>query len=249
MKKLFLALIGLTLALFSSQAFAASLVIDKYPTSVKAGDTVDVQVTWSGVATDKDYILRIQLENWDVNPGICIFKDIEKFSESGSLVVTMDVPKNTTKGAGCRILAAFLSKSAEWDDVLVVSTTEKNVNVGSLLNIHDVPAEVNAGQDVNVGVSWDGVPTNEGYKLVVQLENWDIKPGILYMKEVTNFPAKGDQKVAITVPANAREAAGCRVVAAFISQTEGWNKVFSIDRTEKNIAIKAAAQPQQTQAK
>lgn len=241
MKRLILALMSLAIGLVASQSFAASLVVDKYPTNIKSGDTVDVQVTWSGVPTDKDYVLRIQLENWDVNPGVCVFKDVDKYPANGTQVVSMEVPKNTPKAAGCRFLAAFLSKSAEWDDALVVVTTDKNVNVGSLLSITNAPKEVQAGSDVTVGVSWEGVPTNENYKLVVQLENWDVKPGICYVKEVTSFKGKDSQNVTISVPANARAVEGCRVVAAFISQTEGWNKVYSIDRTEKNIKINAAA--------
>jgi hypothetical protein len=246
MRKFIFAILGLVLGFISSEGYAASVVIDKYPTSVRAGDKVDVQITWSGVPKDKDYVLRVQLENWDVNPGICVFKDLEKFGESGTEVITLDVPKNTTKGSGCRILAAFLSKSAEWDDVLVVAESQKNINVGSLLAIQDYPKEIQAGQDVTVDVAWEGVPTNENYKLVVQLENWDVKPGIVYLKEVTSFKAKDNQKVTISVPANARGANGCRLIAAFISQTEGWNKVFSIDRTEKDVTIKVAVP--QTQA-
>ena len=243
MKKWIVSLALLTL-FFVQKSEAASLVIDKFPSGVRAGDTIDVQLSWTGVPTDKDYVLRVQLENWDVNPGICIFKDVEKFSETGSLVVTLDVPKNTNKGQGCRILAAFLSKSVEWDDVLVVATTEKAINLGSLLNISNAPVEVQGGQEASVDVSWEGVPTNEGYKLVVQLENWDVKPGMLYLKEITSFQAKGSEKVKVSVPGNARAVAGCRFVAAFISSTEGWNKVFAVDRTEKNVSVKPMAQPQ-----
>lgn len=240
MKKLILIMLGLMMGLVSSHCLAATLVIDQYPTNVRGGDVAKVQVTWSDVPIDKDYKLRVQLENWDVNPGVCVFKDIEKFSPNGTAVVEVAVPQNINKGPRSRFLAVFLSKSAEWDDALIVTTTEKNVNLVSLLNIENAPTEVEAGKDVTVEVSWEGVPTDGSYKLIVQLENWDVKPGVVYAKEVAKFQSKESQIVTISVPADVRELSGCRYVAAFISQTEGWNKVFAIDRSEKNVTIKAA---------
>ncbi|MDP3979870.1 MAG: hypothetical protein Q8Q33_00495 [Chlamydiota bacterium] len=230
-------------AIFScADLFAASVSIDKYPTSIKAGDTVDVVVRWAGVPTDKDYILRIQLENWDVNPGILILKDVEKFSESGAKVITVEVPKKTPKASGCRFLAVFLSKTDEWDDVFAVSETPKDVNIGGLLDISNYPKSVKAGTTVSVNVSWEGIPTNEDLKLVVQLENWDVKPGIVYYKEVNDFKTTGSMTLDISVPQNARDASGCRFVVAFISKTEGWGKTFTILRTDKDVSLEKASE-------
>ncbi|MDP8218091.1 MAG: hypothetical protein P9M03_05140, partial [Candidatus Theseobacter exili] len=93
------------------------LVIDDYPTVVKAGETVDVVVAWNSVSVKKGYVLRLQLENWDVEPGICVVQDEEKYSSVGSVVMSMKIPGNTPSAKGCRFMVAFLSKSDGWDDV------------------------------------------------------------------------------------------------------------------------------------
>ena len=240
MMRIITAVLLLLGVVISADLHAASVSIDKYPTSIKAGDSVDVVVRWSDVPTDKGYVLRIQLENWDVSPGVLIMKDIETFSESGAKVITMDIPKKTPKASGCRILAVFLSKIDEWDDVLVVAETPKDISIGGLLDISGYPKIVQAGTTISFDVSWEGIPTNQDLKLVYQLENWDVKPGIVYYKEITNFKQKDSVTVELDVPQNARAAEGCRIVAAFISKTEGWNKTFTVARTEKSITLEKA---------
>jgi len=213
------------------------IVIDDYPKVVKAGEPVDVVVAWNSVPVKKGYVLRLQLENWDVEPGICVVQDEEKYSSVGSVVMSMKVPGNTPSAKGCRFIAAFLSKSDGWDDVLTVSSTSKDVSIEALLTIERYSDVVKAGQEAYVDLSWRDIPVNGEYKLVVQLENWDVKPGICEVKTLDSFKSDDSKEVRVLVPGSIRSAAGCRFVAAFISKKKGWDDVYTIATSEKTVKI------------
>ena len=238
MKKLLTCLFAVAVALCVSSSYALELSIDKYPTTVESGESADVLVSWKDAPSDKDYKLIVQLENWDTKPGICVVTEKTSFKANGKAVVSLDVPGNTPAASGCRFLAAFLSKTEGWDDALSpVADTEKDVAVGSMLKITDYPKKVTPGTSAMVKLSWKKIPTKGDYKLIVQLENWDVKPGICYVSETSSFKGKETRVVSIPVPANAKNVQDCRFVAAFVSTTSGWDDVFAMARSDKDVAV------------
>ena len=112
-----------------SKGVKQPLEISMYPREVGAGTDISVDVEWSNAPSDKDYKLIVQFENWDLSPGVCHVVTVDKFSERGKRTVKVNVPNNTPKIEGYRFVAAFISRSKNWDDTKMVITTEKDVEV------------------------------------------------------------------------------------------------------------------------
>ncbi|MDP8217426.1 MAG: hypothetical protein P9M03_01740 [Candidatus Theseobacter exili] len=238
MRKVLLSLFVVSVALWGSAVHAMDLSIDKYPTTVESGESADILVSWKDAPSDKEFKLIVQLENWDVKPGICVVTEKTEFRTNGKAVISLDIPGNTPAAADCRFLVAFLSKTEGWDNALApVVSTEKDVMVGSMLRIEDYPKVVKAGTNAMVKLSWKKIPTKGDYKLIVQLENWDVKPGICYVTDLNSFKARESRTITVPVPANAKGVKECRFVAAFISTTTGWDDVFAMGRSNKEVTI------------
>ncbi|MEW5693853.1 MAG: discoidin domain-containing protein, partial [Candidatus Hydrogenedentota bacterium] len=104
------------------------LLILNYPKKIKAGSKIGVEVKWNNAPSQSDYKLLLQLENWDIKPGICFTKDIFSFESNGKQIFTLDIPLNI-QAEKCRILAAFISKEKAWEDVYYMTATIKDVNI------------------------------------------------------------------------------------------------------------------------
>ncbi|MDP8217427.1 MAG: hypothetical protein P9M03_01745, partial [Candidatus Theseobacter exili] len=128
-------------------------------------------------------------------------------------------------------------KSDGWDDVLTVASTKKNVQIESLLTIGKFADTIKAGQEAFVDLSWRNIPVNGEYKLVVQLENWDVKPGICEVKTIDSFKKTDSMEVKLPVSKGIHSTEGCRFVAAFISKKKGWDDVYTIATSEKIVKI------------
>ena len=213
------------------------LVIDDYPKVVEAGKTADVVIAWNNVPVKKGFVLRLQLENWDVQPGICVVEDVESYSSTGSIVLSLKVPENVNGASGCRFIAAFLSKSEGWDNALTVASSEKDVTIESLLMVKNYSRQVIAGENASVTLSWRDIPVDGEYKLVVQLENWDVKPGVCEVKTIDNFKQQEKKVIEVPVSKSIRSVENCRFVAAFISKRKAWDDVYALAATDKDVSI------------
>jgi hypothetical protein len=79
--------------------------------------------------------------------------------------------------------------------------------------------------------------------LIVQIENWDVPPGLYYRSEVGEFSPAGALTITLDVDPDrsltfTRPLTGARYVAAFISKTVEWGApALATDATAKQIAI------------
>ncbi|MDP8217784.1 MAG: hypothetical protein P9M03_03550 [Candidatus Theseobacter exili] len=239
MKKILIAFVFMVSFIYSIvNAAEPKIKIMRYPRSLTPGETAYVEVYWSNVENDGNYKLIVQLENWDIKPGICYISEETNYKKSDRKRFAIKIPKNAIPSSECRFLATFLSKSSGWKDVLgPVESTPKNVTIRSLLKIDIYPRVVIAGSKPRIKVSWNSFPNKDNYKLLVQLENWSVKPGICYKREIQKFNDAGTGVVVLRVPSNAKAISNCRFVAAFLSKTRGWDDSLSTVRTEKDVAI------------
>ena len=220
----------------------ASIKIINYSNLFKAGGTANVEVAWDEIPIDKGYKLRIQLENWDVNPGICIVKDITEFSTKGTMAVSLKIPNDIVATKGLRFVVAFISKNEELKNVLCMTSTKKDVIVKGLLDIADYPKIVKRGEVAQIKIELDSLPKdlNKDYKILAQLENWDVTPGVVLVEEVDSFELQGTSIISFDVPMDLTTdpLSKCRFVAAFVSRSKGWDDVFYMATTSKDVEIK-----------
>ena len=242
MGKLVVAIVIACAALFlvSQLAAATEVNIVDFPKSVTPGESAQVKVSWSEVPTDKDYVLRVQLEDWDAKPPVCSFKDFPLTSANGETVVSLPIDKKSGGTSSAKFVIAALSKSKAWDDCAASSGTDKAVTVNSKLRfeITEYPKTVNKNSTVKIKVAWNDLKAVSDYKMIVQLENWDLQPGLSYVATLDNVDPQGEQAFDIKIPADAPITGGCRFVAALISKTAEWKDVFIAVNTPKEVEIK-----------
>ena len=228
------------LLLVAQSAIATEVNVIDFPKNVVPGETAQVKINWADVPTDKDYVIRVQLEDWDAKPQICSFIDLPLTSSSGETTAALPIAKNSGSSTSAKFVVAALSKSKAWDDCVASNGTEKVVTVtnGLAFEIADSPKTVSKGSTVQVKLSWKGIKSGNGYKLIVQLENWDMKPGFAYVTTADDFKADEERTFTIKIPADAPAATGGRFVAAFISKTSEWKDVYAISQTSKDVEIK-----------
>lgn len=237
-----LGLVCLMVLFVSNLALAADAEVKvlEYPTKVSAGETIKVKVGWKNVPTNKDYILRTQLEDWEAKPPVCVVKDTSITMINGETIVTLAIPKVVGMTNTAKFVAAFISKTKNWDDVLVSTGTENNVALASdfKFEIVDFPASVTKGSTAKVKVSWKGITAGKDYKLIVQLENWKAAPGFAYVTTIGDFKTSDEKVVDIQIPSDAIPTKNCRWLAAFISKTKDWGDVFAVVSTKEEIEVK-----------
>lgn len=222
-------------------ASATEVNVLEYPKMVATGENVNVKVGWTDVPMDKDYVIRVQLEDWDAKPPVCAFKDFSISQPSGEMVASLPVASNIGGTTSAKFVVAALSKAKNWDDCIASSSTDKVITVNSAFkfDIVESPKAVNKGSTAKLKVSWKDVkisPSN--YKLIVQIENWDAKPGFAHVATITDFKPTEDRIIEIKIPADAPSAKDCRFVAAFISVATDWKDVYAVVSTPKDIEVK-----------
>ena len=105
------------------------------PPVAYAGHVVDVAVAWRNLPLDADqqYDLIVQLENWDVEPGVYYQRRLSAFDSAGTLTMTLDIPNavatHTQPLAGSRYVAAFVSKVCDWCDVLTMDASPQTITI------------------------------------------------------------------------------------------------------------------------
>ncbi|MDP3981429.1 MAG: LamG domain-containing protein [Chlamydiota bacterium] len=216
-----------------------SIQIINYDASVHAGSQAHIEVVWTDL-NPNDYKLVVQLENWNVQPPILHLSESTGFASSGHEVFSLDIPAGSNTSGGCRYVVAALSKTQGWGDVQAAADTPANVEVlpalAPSLNIVSYPTVVTAGTSIQVELQWQDL-NPDGYKIVVQLENWNVQPAILYLSEVTGFASSGSQSVTIQIAPDSNTASGCRFVAAVLSQSQGWGDVQAAFDTQANVEV------------
>ncbi|MFH1369459.1 MAG: discoidin domain-containing protein [Elusimicrobiota bacterium] len=105
------------------------LQFNKYPKKVSVGKDAEVEVEWTEAPSSSDYRMVIQLENWDLSPGICQTANVDQFETKGKKTVMISIPKDIPKIEGYRFVVAFISKTKNWDDVSMMIATQKDVEV------------------------------------------------------------------------------------------------------------------------
>lgn len=223
-----------------SQLASAGVRLVRYPRIVCSGETINVKVSWAGVPLSKDYVVRAQLEDWQTNPPLCIFNDVPITRQGGEANINLAIPATLGETKKARFMAVVLSKSKNWSDTFAVAETDKNIVISRAfrLSIVEFPKSVKKGSNVKVKVSWKDVTAGKDYKVIVQLENWDEKPGFAYAATIEDVKASGEAVVEIKIPLGAKPAKNCNFTAAFISKTKNWNDTFSVVTTEKDVEIK-----------
>lgn len=232
--------------LFAPSTVMAEPVINivDYPKEVIAGESAQVTLKWNDIPESSKYILIVQLENWDIKPAVFIRRDITSYKTQDEKELTLKIPTGITLNPvkeGFRFVAAFLSREKDWEETLCVTATPKDVSLKSKVNIIGFPAIVFPGEKTKVRVSWHDIPTDAGYILIVQFENWDAKPPIVNYTKISDFKSSGSRTVEVKIPDEAKSSSfisGYRFVAAFISNEKGWEDLFAADATSKIVTIK-----------
>lgn len=233
---------GLTCLIMAFTAHAglcAEINILEYPRIVSQGQQVKLKVEWKNFPTEKDYILRCQLEDQDSAFPIYIFQDVSVSQQKGEMSVVLSVPSTITATKTAKFVAAFISNTKGWDDTLTAAETEKNIEIISDFKfvILEYPTLVNKGSVAKVKVAWANVKVSKNYKLIVQLENWAEKPGFAYVTEIENFKSTDEMVIEVKIPPQAKPSKNCRFVAAFISKRKFWNDVFAVISTPNEVEI------------
>ena len=223
-----------------SQLASAGVKLVRYPRIVCSGETTNVKISWVGVPLSKDYVLRAQLEDWQTNPPLCIFNNVPITQQGGEAIINLAIPATLGETKKVRFMAVVLSKSRDWSDTFAVAETEKNIVISPAFkfSIVESPKSVTRGSNVKVKVSWKDVTAGKDYKLIVQLENCDEKPGFAYAATIEDVKSSGEAVVGIKIPPSAKPAKNCNFTAAFISKTKNWGDAFTIVTTGKDVEIK-----------
>ena len=216
-----------------------SISINSFDGFVQVGQQANIDIQWSDLDTN-GYKIVVQLEDWSVSPAILHLSEITAFSPNGSRSVSLNIPSDSNTSNTCRYVVAVLSNSAGWGDVQCTADTASTITVSPVLNpaiqIISYDTTVTAGGQANVDIQWnDLVPS--GYKIVVQLENWNVSPAILHLTNITGFSQSGSQTVAVNVAADSNTSTGCRYVAAVLSETRDWGDVQCAHDTSANVEV------------
>ena len=239
-RKLLVSLMAAMAVILSSRPCQGTEInIDRFPKAVSAGQNADLVVTWKEFSGEKEYILRVQLQDGEANPPIFVFQDLEITKPEGQLEITLPIPLTVTASESAKFVAAFISRTKVWDDVLISTDTGNVITILSdfKFTIDEYPRLVWKGETAQLKISWKGVKASRDYKLIVQLENWQIKPGFAYVVRIDDFGTEGERTVNIKVPDFSPEVKNCRFVAAFISKVKNWEDLFAITSTPYDVEI------------
>ncbi|MDP3981118.1 MAG: hypothetical protein Q8Q33_06890 [Chlamydiota bacterium] len=201
------------------------MTIDSYEKEVLAGKATQVVVSWDQVNSD-GYQLIVQLENWNTDPAVIYIEETPKIDKRATRSVLINIPSNARPIDQCRFVAAIISKTKRWDDVQCSFATPQHVRIKSALHqpqiqITQYEKELYAGQTVQLDLKWTNLIV-QGYKIVVQLENWKVKPPMLFSKQITDFQSSSHQQLSFQIPPETKIHEGCRYVAAVISTQNEW---------------------------
>ena len=235
-----LVILSLSCICLSSHAYAADvkLKILHYPRIVVPGQTAFVKVMWYNKYYKQDYKLIVQLENWDVDPGICVVTDVNEFRKNGKTRIPIEIPRNIPPATKCRFIAAFLDKEKGWGNAIgPVAETPKEVSVQPVIKINNYPKNLRPGDIAKVRVSWMPFPNRNNYRLVVQLENWDVDPQICLKKQFEPADLAGNKTVQLKIPQDIKPAENCKFVAAFISKRDGWDDCWGPVFSKNDVRI------------
>lgn len=106
--------------------------IADYPVVVFPGQPATVTVAWGSVPTDGRYKLRVQLENKFQEPHVFYFPaDLTHYNASETRTITISIPANASPRVASRFVAAFLSTTMEWGDVLAADFRSRDVTIES----------------------------------------------------------------------------------------------------------------------
>ncbi|MDP8217827.1 MAG: hypothetical protein P9M03_03775 [Candidatus Theseobacter exili] len=119
--------------------------------------------------------------------------------------------------------------------VLLMTITNSNI-FAARISVESCDKEVLAGTAARVTVAWSDI-SSDGYKIVVQLENWDTKPAVLFLVDLNEFESTGNKTFKITIPEDTRSVKGCRYVAAVLSETKNWEDIQCVSDSPKNVRI------------
>jgi hypothetical protein len=104
------------------------------------------------------------------------------------------------------------------------------------IGILSYPITAYAGRSIEAGIAWRNLPANasDNYKLIVQIENWDISPGVFYQSVFTNFGSTGALTMTLDIDPNqaltsTQPITRARYVAAFISRQCDWCDTLAAD--------------------
>ena len=118
---------------------------------------------------------------------------------------------------------------------LVITLTNSIIYAASIY-IESYDEECVIGKTAKVEVSWTDI-LPDGYKIILQLENWDVQPAVLLMTSLTEFESSGSRIFKIDIPEDAQSVEDCRFVAAVLSETSDWADVQCVSDTLKNVNI------------
>lgn len=217
----------------------AEIHIDWFPQTVAAGQSANLKISWKNFTVDNAYVMRVQLQDSETVPPVFVFNDLEVDKSDGQTEIALKIPFTVTSSTSAKFVAAFISKAKAWDDVLTTADTGSTVMIVSdfKFTLDEYPRLVCRGETVKVKVSWKGIKAVKGYKLIVQLENWQIQPGFAYMARIDDFGTEGESEVSIKVPKSAPDVKYCRFVAAFISKEKNWQDAYAITATPNEVDI------------
>ncbi len=105
------------------------------------------------------------------------------------------------------------------------------------IKILEYPNTVSQAQQVKVKIAWKDFPVESHYILRCQLEEQDSPSPIFIFQDVSVLQSKGEMSVTLPIPPTITSTKTAKFIAAFISETKGWDDTLAIAETDKNIAI------------
>ena len=126
-------------------------------------------------------------------------------------------------------------RNPEGESINTVLMEEDKTGETKTLRFVEYPSVVRPGESVFVTVEWNNAPPAAEYDLVVQIENLDMLPPVFKASLVENYPASGKKTVIVIIPEDIPRFEGYRFVAAFISKTKGWDDMYAVTNTARNV--------------
>ena len=113
------------------QTAAPWVAVTDYPVFAYPDQPVTVTVAWDNIPTDGRYMLRVQLENKLQWPHYYTWTDIISYSTTETRTITIPAPADAGPRCGSRFVAAFISPTVTWNDVLVTDFPPRDVTIES----------------------------------------------------------------------------------------------------------------------
>ncbi|MDP3981373.1 MAG: LamG-like jellyroll fold domain-containing protein [Chlamydiota bacterium] len=164
--------------------------IESVDHTIQTGGTAHVNVRWNNINTTGQ-VLRIQLNNWNVSPGILAYQDFSITSSSGRQSFSVNLSSGSNTGKGCTYWAVVGPSGDVWSSVQALDMIGDDPSYGfdkgmaalSLMAIQRATGSYPSAETISLEIADDLValladePSNrKGWRWLYNIQG-EVKPG------------------------------------------------------------------------